>query len=156
MKDGQILEHPTADSLIIKRWFPAPPSLLYRLWTEPEHLARWWGPVGLNPDRVVTDRRPGGAWEIDLTGRDGAVYRLRGRYLELEEGARVVSTWAWMGADGTPGVESRYDAAFVAEGDGARLTLTHTGLPADQAASHGQGWTACLDSLDAEVSATRS
>lgn len=138
---------PADDTVVIERRFMAPPELIWTFWTQPEHMARWWGPQGMNPERVEVDPRVGGAWEIDMRG-ETALYRVRGRYLVRERPRRLVSTWAWLGEDDTLGPESRYEAVFEANGDDTLLTLTHSGLPIDQAESHGGGWMATLDSLD--------
>ena len=54
---------PADDTVVIERWFMAPPELIWTFWTDPAHMARWWGPVGMTPERVQVDAREGGAWE---------------------------------------------------------------------------------------------
>ena len=139
---------PANDTVVVERYFMAPPELIWTFWTQPEHAARWWGPHGMHPERVQVEAREGGAWEIDIRG-DNGLYRIRGRYLTLEKPRRLVSTWAWLGDDDTLGPESRYEVVFEADGDGTLLTLTHSGLPFDQAESHGGGWMSTLDALEA-------
>jgi hypothetical protein len=48
--------------LAISRVFDAPPELVYRAFTEPDHLSAWWGPIGnsLPRDEIEFDVRPGG------------------------------------------------------------------------------------------------
>jgi uncharacterized protein YndB with AHSA1/START domain len=48
--------------LQITRVFDAPRQLVFKLWTEPEHLARWWGPRGFTTISSRIDVRPGGLW----------------------------------------------------------------------------------------------
>lgn len=138
---------PADDTVVVERWFMAPPALIWTFWTDPAHMARWWAPFGMTTERVLVDAREGGAWEIDIRGENG-LYRIRGRYLTREKPNRLVSTWAWLGDDGALGPESRYEVRFAADGDGTLLTLTHSGLPFDQADSHGGGWMSTLDSLE--------
>ena len=142
---------PADDTVVIERWFMAPPDLIWTFWTKPEHVARWWGPQGMSPERVLVEERVGGRWELDLRS-DAALYRIRGRYLVREKPRKLVSTWAWLSEDDVLGPESQYEAVFVADGDGTMLTLTHSGLPFDQAESHGGGWMTTLDSLEHYVS----
>ena len=144
--------HPADDTVIIERWFMAPPALIWTFWTDPAHMARWWAPHGMTPERLQVEAREGGAWELDIRGED-SLYRLRGRYLTLEKPRRLVSTWAWLSDDGELGPESQYEAVFEPDGTGTLLTLTHSGLPFDQAQSHGGGWMSTLDSLDIHIEA---
>lgn len=141
------VSRPADDTVVVERWFMAPPAMIWTFWTQPEHMARWWGPMGTTPERVQVDAREGGLWEIDIRGQNG-LYRIRGRYLVREKPSRLVSTWAWLGDDDVLGPESRYEVSFAADGDGTMLKLTHSGLPFDQAESHGGGWMTTLDSLE--------
>ena len=50
------------DELLITRTFDAPVALVFRLWTEPAHMRRWWGPKDFTCTAVELDFRPGGAW----------------------------------------------------------------------------------------------
>ena len=47
--------------LVITRIFDAPPRLVFKVWTEPEHLVHWWGPKGFTLPTCTMDFRPGGA-----------------------------------------------------------------------------------------------
>ena len=69
---------PTSDSttsaereLLLTRTLDAPRALVFRAWTEPEHLARWWGPQGFTTPSCTMDVRPGGAWRICMRAPDG-------------------------------------------------------------------------------------
>lgn len=61
-----------AGELVISRVFAAPRDLVWRAWTEPERLARWWGPQGCAIEVVAFDLRPGGAFLYRLSQPDGA------------------------------------------------------------------------------------
>jgi uncharacterized protein YndB with AHSA1/START domain len=56
------------------RFFKASRSLVYRMWTEPEHVAQWWGPRGFTATIHTMDVRPGGEWKLILHGPDGTDY----------------------------------------------------------------------------------
>jgi uncharacterized protein YndB with AHSA1/START domain len=56
------------------RFLKAPRSLVYRMWTEPEHVAQWWGPRGFTATIHTMDVRPGGEWKLILHGPDGTDY----------------------------------------------------------------------------------
>jgi uncharacterized protein YndB with AHSA1/START domain len=75
-------ETPADRVLVIERLFDAPRALVFKVWTQPEHAARWYGPRGFTPTHMQADVRPGGAWRTclhrDADGLDlwhGGVYR---------------------------------------------------------------------------------
>src|ERR1700756_4323405 len=59
--------------LTITRIFDAPRELVFRAWTEPAHLARWWGPRGYTLPSCQLDLRPGGAYSFEMHAPDGAI-----------------------------------------------------------------------------------
>ena len=67
--------------LIVERVFDAPRALVWKAWTEPERIARWWGPQGWDTTNYTMDVKPGGVWHYCMRGPDGteswgkAVYR---------------------------------------------------------------------------------
>ncbi|MGZ8648567.1 MAG: SRPBCC domain-containing protein, partial [Solirubrobacteraceae bacterium] len=69
-------EAATARKITITRVFDAPRELVWKAWTEPEHLARWWGPQGRSTpvDSITLDVRPGGTFRLssidDVRGDD--------------------------------------------------------------------------------------
>jgi uncharacterized protein YndB with AHSA1/START domain len=71
------LAHTTGD-LVLSREFQAPRALVWQAWTEPAHLARWWGPHRYMAPRVEIDLRPGGAVRIDMQGPDGQIIPVEG------------------------------------------------------------------------------
>ncbi len=146
------VDFPAPEQMRLSRWFPAPPALLWRFWTDPAHIVRWFGPAGADQRKVEADLRVGGAWGVDFQAY-GGLRRVRGEYLLLDPPRRLVSTWAWLDENDVKGQESRYVLELEAEGDGARLTLTHTLPTAELAAQHGQGWSGSMVSLAAHVAA---
>jgi len=66
----------TADrEIAATRVFDAPRSLVWTVWTDPKHLAEWWGPNGFTTTTKVFDLRPGGEWLFTMHGPDGTDYR---------------------------------------------------------------------------------
>jgi len=88
--------------LVPTRVFDAPRELVWKVWTDPKHVARWWGPHGFTNPVCELDVRPGGAIRIHMRGPDGTVYPMTGVYLEVVEPERIVFTSAALGADGNP------------------------------------------------------
>ena len=72
-----------ARSLVATRVFDAPRELVWRMWTEPEHVKQWWGPRGFTSTIETMDVRPGGMWKFVMHGPDGTNYRNEITYLEV-------------------------------------------------------------------------
>jgi uncharacterized protein YndB with AHSA1/START domain len=135
--------------LVITRIIDAPRSVVFRLWTEPAHLANWMGPRGFSAEYVTHDFRPGGAWRACLhregEGRDlwnGGVFR------EIVEPERLVFTFAWDDKDGRPRPETVVTVS-LAEHEGKTMMTFHqatfdTTLTRDD---HRGGWSSSFDRL---------
>src|SRR5262245_64936028 len=81
----------TADrELIFTRIFDAPRELVFAAWTDPQHLAQWWGPQGFTTTIHEMDVRPGGVWRLTMHGPDGRDYRNRIVTLEVLKPERLV------------------------------------------------------------------
>ncbi len=72
------------------RVFAAPRDLVFRMWTEPGHVARWWGPQGFATTIHAMDVRPGGAWRFVMRGPDGTEFPNDVRYVEVARPERLV------------------------------------------------------------------
>ena len=91
----------TAREITIRRVFDAPRELVWKAWTEPEQLARWWGKRGWStPVSTITmDVRPGGAFRLkSFSDEDGAEMPLEAVYREVVEPERLVVEEAAKGA----------------------------------------------------------
>jgi uncharacterized protein YndB with AHSA1/START domain len=74
----------TADrEIVTERVFDAPRELVYKAWTDPEHVAQWWGPNGFTNTIHEMDVRPGGVWRFIMHGPDGTDYKNEIEYLEV-------------------------------------------------------------------------
>ena len=85
-------EPATTGDFVISREFDAPGELVWRAWTDPAHLARWWGPRIMSTPVCELDVRPGGAYRIVMRGPDGTDYPIRGVFLEITPPTRLVMT----------------------------------------------------------------
>lgn len=68
---------------VITRFFAAPRALVFKLWTEPQHMAQWWGPRDFTNPVCQMDLRPGGAWRITMRAPDGTDYPLKGIFHDI-------------------------------------------------------------------------
>lgn len=99
MNSKMLVETPEGDPIIVmSRSFDAPRALVWRAWTQPEHVARWWGSRAMGATKVVTlDVRPGGAWRFEQTAPDGTVFAFIGTYIEVDEPEKLVNTFGLEG-----------------------------------------------------------
>lgn len=74
----------------ITRVFDAPRELVYRMWTDPKYVARWWGVRGSTSIVHELEVRPGGRSHIEMRSASGVVYPNHGEYLEVVENERIV------------------------------------------------------------------
>ena len=80
--------------LELERILDAPRELVWKAWTTPEHLKRWWAPRPYETPECEMDLRPGGAFYTRMTGPDGFEEAGTGCFLEIVEGERLVWTSA--------------------------------------------------------------
>jgi uncharacterized protein YndB with AHSA1/START domain len=132
--------------LEITRLIDAPRRLVFRAWTQPEHLARWWGPQGFTTIACQMDIRVGGTYRFGMRSADGVEYWKRGIYREIVEPERIVFTFAWEDVDGRPRRELLTTVTFLEEGTKTRLTLRQVGFTAvGQRDEHVIGWSSCFE-----------
>lgn len=81
---------PPDQEIVTTRVVEAPAELVFRAWTEPERVVRWWGPTGFRTTTKVMDVRPGGQWRFTMHGPDGHDYENRIEYLVVEPPTRLV------------------------------------------------------------------
>jgi uncharacterized protein YndB with AHSA1/START domain len=131
--------------LVITRIFDAPRHLVFQAWTEPDRVARWWGPQGFVTIYCDMDIRPGGAFRVCMRSPEGAEHWKQGVYREVVEPERLVFTFAWEDAEGKPGHQTLVTVTFAERGDKTELTLRQ-GVFETVAArdDHQRGWTSTL------------
>jgi len=78
--------------LSLARIFGAPRGLVFKAWTDPKHMAQWWGPRGFTNPVCELDVRPGGLIRIDMRGPDATIYPMKGVFHEIVEPERLVFT----------------------------------------------------------------
>ena len=112
---------PADDQILITREFAAPRHLVYRAWTTPELVKRWWSGQRGEVTLVEIDLRVGGRWRYVMVTPDGFEVAFHGEYRELVPNERIVSTEVYEGAPG--GDENgTLNAATFSEAEG-RTTL---------------------------------
>jgi uncharacterized protein YndB with AHSA1/START domain len=144
--------------IVIERIVDAPPELVFRCWTDAEHMRRWWGPNGFTNPVCELDVRIGGAWRIVMRAPDGAEYPCAGVFREIVPATRLVFTNIATDAAGNAELDGLTTVTFAPENGKTKLTVS-TGAIALLADALRKlegmklGWTQSLERLDAEVAA---
>jgi uncharacterized protein YndB with AHSA1/START domain len=145
--------------LAFTRVFDAPRELVFKVWTDPKHVAQWWGPHGFTNPRCELDVRPGGAMRIDMRGPDGRLHLITGTYQEVVAPERIVFTerieftGSALDEAGNPLFELLNTVTFTERGGKTTLTVHTRVVQANaQAAQFVQGmeagWIQTLERLE--------
>ena len=134
-------------TLHLRRTFHAPREKVFRAWTDPEELKKWWGPEGYATPSAEVDLRVGGKYRLGMRKLpDGEIFYLSGIYREVRPPERLVYTWRWE-AQPEHG-ETLVTVEFREVGDSTEVVLTHERFPTEKARDdHNRGWSGCLDRL---------
>jgi uncharacterized protein YndB with AHSA1/START domain len=133
-------------SLTIKRRLNAPPATVYRAWTDPAQITRWFGPEQAEVLLAEADARVGGRFHIVFRTPAGEEHGVSGMYRDVVPDQKLVFTWAWRTM---PERESLVTVALKRDGDGTLLTLIHEQFFDEPARDrHRNGWTGTLDKLE--------
>jgi uncharacterized protein YndB with AHSA1/START domain len=116
---------PTDEQILITREFDAPKHLVYKAWTTPELVKRWWSAKRGEVTIAEIDLRVGGAWRyVMVTAEGGFEVAFHGEYREIVPNERIVSTEVYEGAPQAEGPEQgTLNTLTFTEADG-RTTLT--------------------------------
>ena len=145
--------------LTISRFINAPPATVWKAWSTPEHLAKWWIPAPIECQVVKLDLRPGGGFETRMR-QDGGSFQphVDGCFLEIVPEARLIFTTVltegWHPAE--PWLALTAIISFDAEGSGTRYASRVLHKSATDAKKHDdmgfqEGWGTAIAQLAAVV-----
>ncbi len=80
----------TDREIVMTRTFDAPRELVWKAWTDPQQIVKWWGPNGFTDTLYEMEVRPGGVWHHLMHGPDGTDYPNKVVYLEVVQPERLV------------------------------------------------------------------
>ena len=144
--------------IVITRIFDAPRELVFKVWTEPQHIAQWWGPQGFTTRVTEMDFRVGGKWRYVMMGPDGTEYPIKGVFREIVPLERIVTSDEFdegfekvMNADLPRGIIAT--TVFEDLADKTKLTIRIRHESADDRRKHEEmgvlgGWNSSLDCLE--------
>ena len=119
---ADVLTHIDNRTMTIERKFHAPVQYVYKAWTDPQHLARWFGPEGFTLTTRAYEFKQGGTWSYIMHGPDGTDYDNLITYVEITENERIV----YLHGDTENPEWFTTSVTFVSEGDHTRLTMSST------------------------------
>jgi uncharacterized protein YndB with AHSA1/START domain len=136
----------------MNRTLPAAPSLVFEVFTDPNELARWWGPEGFSTPSLEFDPRVGESYRIEMQPPEGDVFYLTGEFRVVDPPARLAYTFRWEDPD-PDDVETVIDLSFRDLGESTEVVFTQ-GLFKTEArrALHRDGWTDSFNKLEALLS----
>ena len=139
--------------LALTRSIKAPPSAVYRAWTDAESMKQWIGPENFDAVSCESEVRVGGRHRVVI--RDiatGALLEWNGTYREIVQDRKLVFTFAWKGE---PEDDTLCTVEFLESGGGTLMTFTQEPFADDSDRdSHAGGWSQAFDKLERTVLAS--
>jgi uncharacterized protein YndB with AHSA1/START domain len=134
----------TNPTLTVRRFFPVARPRVFRAWTNPQALPKWFKPFGLTISVSHFDLRVGGSFRFDFlaNGRPSAV---TGTYLEIIEPQKLSFTWSSLA---TGDKDTLVVIQFEERANGTEIILTHSRFwHEEMLANHLEGWQSALEEL---------
>lgn len=140
--------------LRISRRLKAPRALVFKVFTDPAHLVRWFGPEGFTVAECKVEARVGGKFYVDMRSPEGKPHRISGRFQAVDVHSRLVMTWAWLDEVDKPGHETLLTLTFEKIGDETEMLLLQERFQdVETRDSHNQGWQSCFNCLEQYLAA---
>ncbi len=151
--EGYLRKVSSEKEMSLTRVINAPRQVIFKAWTDPEQLAKWWGPNGFTNPVCKIDAKPGGTIYVDMKAPDGTVYPMDGEFHEIVEPERLVFTSAALDKNGKRLFEVLNTVTFTEENGKTKLSLhaavsniTAEGRPYLDGMN--EGWNQSIDRLD--------
>lgn len=150
------------NELTITRVFDAPRELVWKAWTEPERVKRWWGPKGFTSPVIKIDLRVGGEYLSCMRSPEGQDFWSKGTFREIVAPERLVMTDSFADKEGNTVPASYYGMSgdwplemlvtvmFEEQEGKTKLTLKHSGIEGISDTDRDnmkQGWSQSFDKL---------
>jgi uncharacterized protein YndB with AHSA1/START domain len=112
---------PSDRAIVMERVFNAPRALVFKAYTDPDLIPKWWGPRKYTTTVDKLDVRVGGAWRFVQRDADGNVYAFNGEYREIAPPGRLSYTFEF---EGLPGHVLLETVTFEEQGGQTKVTVT--------------------------------
>ncbi len=148
------------EHLVITKVIHAPRALVFSAWTDPVHVAAWWGPDVVKSKVIAWEVRPGGTLRLDMHGPNGVIWPMSGTVREVVPPERLVFQSGAMDDAGKLLFDVLATATFAEQGADTALTLDLHVLSKTPGADRylmgmKMGWTQSLGRLDEFASGMR-
>lgn len=136
-------------TLKIRRTLSATQETVFRAWTDPNAIERWFKPMGMSSKVTEFDFQIGGSYRFELESPTGETSAITGKFLEIVPLQKLVFTWS---SSATHDRETRVTVEFLARERETEIILTHERLLSEtMIIEHQTGWASVLDQLPAAL-----
>jgi uncharacterized protein YndB with AHSA1/START domain len=140
-------------TLELTRLLPAGRSVVFRAFSDPRELAKWWGPEGFTIPSLEVEARLGERYRIEMRPPEGDRFYLTGEFREVDAPARLAYTFVWEDPD-PDDVDTMVDLSFRDLGESTEVTLGQSPFKTEaRLRLHRDGWTDSFDKLERLLSA---
>jgi uncharacterized protein YndB with AHSA1/START domain len=144
--------HPAERRLELERLLPAAPAVVFRAFSAPHQLARWWGPEGFVTPGLDFDPRVGASYRIEMQPPEGYPFHLTGEFREVDPPTHLAYTFSW-DPPHPDDLETLVQLSFRALPASTAVVLIQGPFKTEARQElHGNGWTESLDKLQQFIS----
>lgn len=148
---------PGADPIIVEGFFAATPHAVFRAWTDPAVIVKWFGPQPGSLLSADVDLRIGGAWRFVMSDDERGTTGFEGEYLDIRPHSRLVLSWSKFSTrTGSTEVSSRsrVEIALSDRGKGTHICITHSAIQDDEMRiGFAGGWEHGMENLRDQLAA---
>jgi uncharacterized protein YndB with AHSA1/START domain len=142
--------------ITLTRVLDAPRTLVFEAWTDPKHVAKWWGPKNFTSVVDKWDARPNGTIRLQMRAQSGFSHPMTGTFHEVVPPERLVFLAVAEDDAGNRLLESLTTVTFADEGGKTKLTVHASAvgiapIAAQMLQGMEQGWSQSLERLDEQV-----
>jgi uncharacterized protein YndB with AHSA1/START domain len=143
----------TPETLHVQRFIRAPRDRVFRAWTNPDEILKWFAPGDCRALKATVDLRVGGSYHFRVLTH-GIEMDLVGVFREIAAPSRLVYTWQFKGGPPPDMPETVVTVDFAEKDAGTEIRITHQKLPtAEVREQHRLGWEGCLEKIAALIAA---
>jgi uncharacterized protein YndB with AHSA1/START domain len=135
-------------ALKIQRTLNASVERVYKAWTNPDEICKWFGCADITDCQVEQDLTVGGLYQIKMTiAPDGHVITIDGEFQEIVPNRKLVYTWN-SDSEEFPAHNTLVSIEFIEQGNATDMILNHTNFSTEKAAEgHSVGWSAAIEKI---------
>jgi uncharacterized protein YndB with AHSA1/START domain len=139
-------------TLEMTRILPAAPSVVFAAFSDPDELAKWWGPQGFTVGSLDFEPRVGATYRIEMQPPEGDPFYLTGEFREVDPPGRLAFTFVYEDPD-PDDVETLVELTFRDLGESTEVVFTQERFKTEARRElHREGWTDTLDRLEKVLS----